>query len=547
MSNVNNCKTNCCVFNYYTKTVYNPNPPRLWSRFNYVCPCYPTNPCLQSLSSWTQSDKNSDSFICLSSSDDCIKAIAGGFSPFGIWYSTDGGKTWSQSSGGIQVTLGTISSLSSSSDGTKAIAGIMKSGLWYSTNGGQFWTQSNENTGTFSFISISGNGLNAVAGSKFFDKKLWYSTDGGATWQQSASSSANYANYGFIYVSIDSNGTNAVAVGKYSSDTSLWYSTDGGANWTISLTVSNFFLYGSYTFVIISSDGTKAIAGGDVGTFSSIGLFYSIDGGQNWSSSVLTPNIMGIIFNSASISSNGLVMVASSNNTGIWYSTDGGQTWSRGYVGTNVDSVVISGDGNRAVAGGSLGSFGLLYSIDGGKNWSQTSKTTSNFPSIVINNNGTRAIAANLFNGEGLWYSECTEQIIVCSTDFIQLDERRKAEILKYKANGSNITKKQQYANAASNRWLTGRKRSWATQTDTYTNPNTSTLQRTGNVLVCNNNNVSCSLTSSANVPGKVQTLCYNPLVQLYNYKVIRTYKSGGTKWPQYGGPEPPQPPPFQE
>ena len=122
-----------------------------------------------------------------------------------------------------------------------------------------------------------------------------------------------------------------------------------------------------------------------------------------------------------------------------------------------------------------------------------------------------------------------------CSTDFEKLDERRKAEILKYKANSSNITKKQHYANAASNRWLTGRKRSWATQTVSYTNPNTSTLERVGDVLVCNNNNVSCSLTSDANVPGKVRPLCYNPLVPLYNYKVTRTYKSGGTKWTEYG------------
>jgi hypothetical protein len=122
-----------------------------------------------------------------------------------------------------------------------------------------------------------------------------------------------------------------------------------------------------------------------------------------------------------------------------------------------------------------------------------------------------------------------------CSTDFLKLDERRKAEILKYKANSSNITKKQQYANAASNRWLTGRKRSWATQTDTYTNPNTSALQRVGNVLECNNNNVSCSLTSDADVPGKVQSLCYDPTVPLYNYKVTTTYSDGGGKYGLYG------------
>lgn len=124
-----------------------------------------------------------------------------------------------------------------------------------------------------------------------------------------------------------------------------------------------------------------------------------------------------------------------------------------------------------------------------------------------------------------------------CSTDYDKLNERRKAEILKYKANSSCITKNQQYANAASNRWLTSRKRSWATQTVSYTNPNTSSLERVGDVIVCNNNNVSCSLTSDSNVPGKIRKLCYNPLVPLYNYKVTRTYKSGGTKWTEYGPP----------
>ena len=163
------------------------------------------------------------------------------------------------------------------------------------------------------------------------------------------------------------------------------------------------------------------------------------------------------------------------------------------------------------------------------------------FTQTVYNPNPTRLWSR--FN----YLCPCPSDQPSCSTDFIKLDERRKAEILKYKANSSNITKKQQYANAGSNRWLTGRKRSWATQTDTYTNPNTSTLQRVGDVLVCNNNNVSCSLTSDADVPGKIRTLCYNPSVPLYNYKVIRTYKSGGTKWPQYHGPQPLQQQPPQQ
>ena len=518
-SNVNNCKTSCCVFNFYTQTVYNPNPPRLWSRFNYVCPCYPTNPCLLSLSSWNQSDKKINNFICLSSGDDCTKAIAGGKLLTGIWYSTNGGKNWTQSTQtppGTQVNAGAILSLSSNSNGGNiAIAGIAQlfgSGLWYSSNGGQFWAQSNITTDSYSFTSISSDGSKAIAGSPLLGGNgILYSTNGGQNWNPSPSTSGNI----FTSVSISSDGTNAVAV----SNNELWYSVDGGSSWTNAFTL----VVGSFSFVVISKDGMRAIAGG------ANGLYYSATGGQNWSATNASGN-----FYSASISSNGIKMVAG-GVSGIWYSSNGGQSWTQGSSNNNIDKVVISGDGKNAVAGGSLGSFGLLYSIDSGKTWTQTSKTNNNFPSIVINNDGTKAIAANFDNNEGLWYSECTEQIIPCSTDFVLLNERRKAEILKYKANSSNITKKQQYANAASNRWLTGRKRSWATQTVTYTNPNTSALQRVGNVLVCNNNNVRCTLTSDADVPGKVQPLCYDPTVPLYNYKVTTTYNGGGGKYGLYG------------
>jgi hypothetical protein len=169
-----------------------------------------------------------------------------------------------------------------------------------------------------------------------------------------------------------------------------------------------------------------------------------------------------------------------------------------------------------------------------------TSCCVFNYYTKTVNPNPTRLWSR--FN----YVCPCPPGQQSCSTDFVKLDERRKAEILKYKANSSNITKKQQYANAASNRWPTGRKLCWAAQTDTYTNPNTSTLQRVGDVLVCNNNTVRCSLTSDSDVPGKIQKLCYYPSVPLYNFRVIRTYKSGGTKWPQYYGPEPPQKQPFQ-
>ena len=533
--NVNNCKTSCCIFNYFTLTTYNPNPPRLWSRFGYVCPCSPNlSPCSSSLSNWVQSPSpsNTGNFISLSASADGTNAIAGSIgqipavSSTGLWYSSNSGQTWSQS----DRPTGNFISLSSSSDGKYAIAGngdIISTyhGIWYSSNSGATWTQSTIQTGTYAFISMSSSGQYAIAGSAqttlspSFLTGIRYSSDYGATWSVSVSTTSNE----FTSVSISGDGTKAVAVrNTFLTNTEIWYSSDSGVTWTISFTL--LLSSGFFSFVVISSDGTRAVAGGRGGA----GLYYSQNGGQNWFQS----NHLIDDFYSASISSNSMNVIAG-GSSGIWYSNDGGQNWSQGYSNSNVVTVVISGDGSKALAVGSMGSIGILYSINGGETWAPTStNTTGNYFSIVINNDGTKGVAGS-GSQTGLWYSNCTQQ--ACLTDYEKLDERRKAEILRYKANSSNITKKQQYANAASNRWLTGRKRSWATQTDTFTNPNTSTLQRVGDILLCKNNNVSCTLTSGANVPGKVRPLCYNPSVPLYNYKVTRTYKAGVGKYGLYG------------
>ena len=53
----------------------------------------------------------------------------------------------------------------------------------------------------------------------------------------------------------------------------------------------------------------------------------------------------------------------------------------------------------------------------------------------------------------------------------------KKGNILQYKKNSSNITKQQRYAQIARGLW-TNRTTTWATQTQSYTNPNTNSLKR---------------------------------------------------------------------
>jgi len=59
-----------------------------------------------------------------------------------------------------------------------------------------------------------------------------------------------------------------------------------------------------------------------------------------------------------------------------------------------------------------------------------------------------------------------------------------KGNILQYKANSSNLTKSQKYSKIAKGQWV-NRNTTWATQsTRGYTNPNTTSLKRSGNVNI---------------------------------------------------------------
>ena len=64
-----------------------------------------------------------------------------------------------------------------------------------------------------------------------------------------------------------------------------------------------------------------------------------------------------------------------------------------------------------------------------------------------------------------------------------------KGNILQYKKNSSNLTKKQRYSQIAKGMW-TNRTTTWATQSDSYTNPNTTSLQRVNYTIIDPSNNI---------------------------------------------------------
>ena len=253
----------------------------------------------------------------------------------------------------------------------------------------------------------------------------------------------------------------------------------------------------------------------------------------------------------SSVASNavGDVLVAADGAVGglIYVSTDGGSTWSAGGspAATTKWSSVASNDAGDVLVAISDGQ-GIYSSSNFGVTWTLFNPPD---PGVVItNSNSQQCIASNssgkklvaVFNqalvaaGDVWTYCDDVATPAVMGPSQQDLDMRRKAEILRYKKNNSNMSKKQLWARTIKGHGPNGN-RTWATQSadGTYTNPNIDNLARSGFTLQCPGRPNNCAPTTNSDVPGKQMLLCMRPDIPLTNYIVNRTYLAGGTKWPQ--------------
>jgi hypothetical protein len=83
----------------------------------------------------------------------------------------------------------------------------------------------------------------------------------------------------------------------------------------------------------------------------------------------------------------------------------------------------------------------------------------------------------------GLVKLPLTGEVVPASVLGEKIAMLNKGNVLQYKANSSNLTKAQRYSKIAKGQW-TNRNTTWATQSMRgYTNPNTTSLKRSGNVV----------------------------------------------------------------
>ena len=168
-----------------------------------------------------------------------------------------------------------------------------------------------------------------------------------------------------------------------------------------------------------------------------------------------------------------------------------------------------------------------------------------------------------------LVYSYLSKQYVTPAVYESERHMLQKGNILQYKKNSSNLTKNQRFSKIAKGQW-TNRTKSWATQSQTYSNPNTSSLLRVnyskipvpnnavlqldcslnfikdGGNLICNavadpctdvviktTNNVRCYSTSCSDVPGPPQELCWNNGIQPWYPRQNLTMNNSANKWPE--------------
>lgn len=137
------------------------------------------------------------------------------------------------------------------------------------------------------------------------------------------------------------------------------------------------------------------------------------------------------------------------------------------------------------------------------------------------------------------YHPECINFSNTGITEY-DLNMRRKAEILQYNKNQNRPTKKEQWSML--NRGVYNKRKAWATQSLTNTNPNTLKLEFSQNnpetnILVCNQTDMNPAVivnsSTASNVPGKPINLYLNPNVPLTLWKRQYTYLAGNSKWPQ--------------
>ena len=283
--------------------------------------------------------------------------------------------------------------------------------------------------------------------------ELYYTIDSGITWTLAQSVSASDPGFSIaLSVTGTSGSLKGIAAGyDINSYPIIYYTTNSGQIWSSSTSGLPGLSTTTILNIYASISGLNAVIAVEIVT-NDVLLFYSIDGGNNWTqstnnSAISLPN--SVIKNTA-ICLDGstvryiLTLINSSGGFDIYTSINGGANISNVLTLSNFDTYAtdLSISGSIALLGGynTISNNGYLYSsIDGGLTWSisisDITNTSFQSVSIDISADGTFGMAAAL-NADNL---TCH---IYYTTDVItwkikQLSVTDVSSIIQIKASGT--------------------------------------------------------------------------------------------------------------
>ena len=276
--------------------------------------------------------------------------------------SLDSGNTWSASSAFV-TTTDTIYAASLTTNGYYVYSS--NTGIYYSLNGGVSWSQSNAPSGSgFAFtilkqnqagnivIAISNTVINPLV-STIPTTFVYYSTNYGRTWNLSNSNSVLPPNVTQLKISAD--GLNA-----YLLATNIYKSVDSGNTWINILDIdTNLYEISTIPNFHISTDGTFLLIITDT-----LNTFTSVNAGNTFTQTThRIPNAVSSIF---TFSSNGKYGYQCNNDGFLYYSTDYGQIWINSLISCtnptqNTVLLITTDSGNYAIYSDGISGLNKIY------------------------------------------------------------------------------------------------------------------------------------------------------------------------------------------
>ncbi len=313
----------------------------------------------------------------------------------GLWKSTDGGASWSAMTDNLP-TLGVSSILIDKNNTNKMYIGTGDrdagdsegKGVYFSNNGGLTWSSKNSGMGnvTINKLVMKSNNSNEILAAT--NVGIYKTTNGGSTWFLK-STSANFKD-----ICYNTSNANIVYATKASTSGAAFYrSLNGGNTWSL---LGTGLPTNAYRMSIgispASNNAIYIVAANDNGL---IGVYSSGNGGVSFSTMATTPNILGYSITGSDNSSQAwydLAIEVSPNSTdtiyiggvNTWKSTDGGTSWSiiGHWVGSSSVPAVHADQHCLKISphNGDLynGNDGGIYkTTDGGSTWTDISSNLS--------------------------------------------------------------------------------------------------------------------------------------------------------------------------